>query len=179
MHITEEQLKLITETASQTASQEAIKAWQKQELKKEKEKHDRRLRNMKLLLRNYRTFVKHCKDVEADIKGLKSKLDLDDLDTDEFKIQSIMRSKERTLAMVDYINQALKVYKVMCEESEDIEDQRRYQVIYGMYISKEKQTAKKLASGHSVHERTIYKDIDNACKTLSVLMFGVDAIKFK
>ena len=48
MHITEKQLKLITKTASQ----EAIKAYREQETKQQKQKHDWRLRNSKLLLKN-------------------------------------------------------------------------------------------------------------------------------
>ncbi|MDQ0269956.1 hypothetical protein [Cytobacillus purgationiresistens] len=175
MQLTEKQLKIITDVASQNA----IKAYREYTEQQQQDKHDRRLRNIKLLLRNYRKFVKHCDDVEADIKNLKEKLDLADLDTDEFRIQSIMRSKKRTLAMIEYIDKALRVYESMCQESGDPEDIRRYKVVYDLYISKDKVLAKDIASRHFVHHRTIYKDIDSACKTLSVLMFGIDGVKFR
>lgn len=169
----------LIERVTKLSVQTALEFLEKEKKRQLKEQHDRRLRNIKLLLRNYRAFVKHCEDVKADINDLQEQLDLSDIDTDDFKIMSILRSKERTLAMVSYINKALKVYKIMCEESEDVEAKRRYQVIYEMYISEEKITAKDLATGHFVHTRTIYKDVDNACKTLAVLMFGIDGIKFR
>ncbi|MGP9043359.1 hypothetical protein [Cytobacillus kochii] len=175
MQLTEQQLKIITDVASQNA----IKAYLEYSEKQVQEKHDRRLRNIKLLLRNYRKFVKHCEDVKTDITELKEKFEIDYLDTDGFKIQSVLRSKKRTLTMVEYINKSLKVYKTMCDESDDTEDIRRYKVVYDLYISKEKILAKDIAARHSVHHRTIYKDIDSACKTLAVLMFGVDGVEFK
>lgn len=173
MKLTDKQLKVITEIASETA----IKAYKDEIMQERKRKHDRRLRNVKLLLKNYRSFVKHTEDIKLDILELEEKLELDDIDTDEFKIESIKRSKEKTLAMINFINKMLAVYKTICEE-EGEEAKRRYQVIYDLYIVEEKITVKKVAEGHSLHYRTVYKYVDKACKDLSVLMFGVDGIKF-
>lgn len=106
MHITEKQLKLITETASQ----EAIKAYREQESKQQKDKHDRRLRNIKLLLRNYRMFILHCRDVKQDLIELEKPKDIiAELEADEHAIEAIKRSKERTLIMVNFINEMLDV----------------------------------------------------------------------
>ncbi|UTW69883.1 hypothetical protein KHA80_03055 [Anaerobacillus sp. HL2] len=44
-------------------------------------RYDRRLRNVKLLLRNYRSFVNHVEDIKLAIEDLNGKLDLDELDT--------------------------------------------------------------------------------------------------
>lgn len=33
------------------------------------------------------------------------------------------------------------------------------------------------SEGQSTHSRTVYKDVDKACETLAVLMFGVDGLK--
>ncbi len=175
MKLDEKQLEVI----SMVAAQEALKHLEKEKQKQEKQKHDRRLRNIKLLLRNYRSFAAHCLDIKLEVVELDEKLKLDEIDTDEFAIASIKRSKERTLAMVKFINKTLEVYKTICEKSEDPESKRRYAVVYGMYISDNKKTATDLAYGHSVHNRTIYKDIDKACETLAVLMFRVDGIKFR
>ncbi|OIJ17088.1 hypothetical protein BKP37_00675 [Anaerobacillus alkalilacustris] len=166
-------LEVITEVAVRTA----LEHLEQQKKEQEKRKYDRRLRNIKLLLRNYRSFVKHCEDVEQDIAILDEKLELDDIDTDEFAIKSIKRSKEHTLTMVKYMNKMLEVYKFMCEKSNNTEENRRYEIVYDMYVSKEKFTAKEVAERHFLHLRTVYKDIDKACETLAVLMFGVDGLQ--
>jgi hypothetical protein len=176
--LSEKQLEIITITAAQTAVQAALEHIEREKEKQEKLKHDRRLRNIKLLLRNYRSFALHCRDIKLDINALNQKLELDELDTDEFAIRSVLKSKERTLAIVKYINKTLEVYKIICEKSDNPEDKRSYQVVYDLYILDDKQTVKEIAEGQSVHKRTVYKDIDKACETLVVLMFGVDGIRF-
>lgn len=173
MKISDKQLEMISKAAAQVAFEHLERERQQQE----KRKHDRRLRNIKLLLKNYRTFVVHTSNIKLEVIELNRKLELDELDTDEFAIRSVMRSKELTLAMVKYINKTLEVYKIICENSRDPEALRRYQIVYEMYISEEKKTLKEIADGQSVHTRTIYKDVDKACETLVVLMFGVNGLK--
>jgi uncharacterized radical SAM superfamily Fe-S cluster-containing enzyme len=169
----------LIEQVTKISVETALEFLEKEKERQQKEKYDRRLRNIKLLLRNYRSFAKHSEDIKLEIIELDKKLELDELDTDEFAVESVKRSKQRTLAMVKFINKTLEVYKMICENSEDPESIRRYQVVYDMYIADTKIAAKDIAAGQSVHIRTIYKDIDSACKTLAVLMFGVDGVKFK
>ena len=168
--LTDKHIELITRTT--------IEVWEKEKETQEKKKHDRRLRNVKLLLRNYRSFVKHTSDIKLDIQNIDEQLELEYLDTDEFKLESIKRSKEKTLAMVQFINKMLAVFKVMCEQSAKPEDIRRYDVIFYMYISEQKMTAEEISAMHNVAVRTIFLDIEKACKDLSVLVFGIDGVKF-
>lgn len=167
-------LEIITETAVKTA----LEHIEKQKKEQEKKKRDRRLRNIKLLLRNYRSFVKHVEDIKLDIKELDEKLEfLEAGDSEEFSIRTIKKSKEKTLILIRYIEKMLRVYKFMCEESGNPEDLRRYQIIHDLYISEEKLSAKEIAECQNVNLRTVYRDINKACETLSVLVFGVDGIK--
>src|SRR5690606_25873597 len=93
----------LIEKVTKLSVQTALEYMEKEKKRREKEKHDRRLRNIKLLLRNYRRFVKHCENVKVDMAEIRKKLDNEvDLETDEIELQSILRSKERTLAMVNY-----------------------------------------------------------------------------
>lgn len=175
MHVTEKQLKLITEIASR----EAIKAHHEYIKKQQKINYDRRLRNIKLLLRNYRSFKKHCEDVKLEIDEINERLDFVTIDSDEFKLQSIKRSKEKTLIMVKYTEKMMNVYKVLCEESEDQEDIRLYQTVNDLYISDDKKTVEQVAECHSVTKRTVYRDVEKACEALAVLLFGIDGVRFK
>ena len=45
------------------------------------------------------------------------------------------------------------------------------------YIDEEKLTAQQIAEKENVEARTVYKDITNAVKPLSALIFGIDSLK--
>lgn len=170
MELTDEHVILISKTA--------IESYENHKKQQEKKKHDRRLRNIKLLLRNYRSFVKHCKNIKLDIAEIDEEIEWAALDSDEFKLESIKRSKEKTLAMVQYIDKMLAVYKVMCEE-EGAEAKRGYQVIKALYIDHPKMSVKELSDVHFISERTIRRDRERVCEALAVLMFGIDGVRFK
>lgn len=174
MHVTEKQLKMIAEVASQKAV-ETVRAL---EVKEKKARRDRRLRNIKLLLKNYRSFKKHCEDIKLDIDEINERIEFVTMDSEEFRLESIKRSKEKTLIMVRYTEKMMTVYRIMCEQSDDEEAMRLYKTIDSLYISDVKKTAEEVARGHSVHKRTVYKDVDKACETLVVLMFGIDGVRF-
>jgi len=167
------QLEIVTKTAVQTA----LEYLEKEKQKQQKLKRDRRLRNIKLLLRNYRSFKLHCKDLKSKLEELNDSDLLEDLD-EELAVNAIRKSKERTLAMVSFIDKMLAVYKVICDQSKKDEDRRSYQTIHLLYISDEKVSAKEIATRHNTDVRTVYRDVDRACKALSVLIFGVDSIRF-
>ncbi|WP_143331966.1 hypothetical protein [Domibacillus antri] len=175
-------LEQVIEIASKTAVSEALTFLEKEKKRQQKQKRDRRLRNTKLLLRNYRSLKLHCADLRMEIADLDQELDrvleADELDTDAFAIESIRRSKKRTLAMVSFVDRMLAVYETVCQQSGKEEDLRRFQTIYQMYISPDKKTAAELAERHYTNIRTVYKDVDSACKTLSGLIFGIDSITF-
>lgn len=174
MQLTDDQVKFMTEIVTQKAIETYVKLNEEQE----KARYDRRLRNIKLLLRNYRSFVRHVKDIKLEIKDLEEEIELSFLESEEFAIEAIKRSKERTLTMVRYIQKMINVYGKMSEE-EGEEGKRQFRVVYDFYIGDKKKTIKEIAKCQKVDPRTVYRDIDKAAETLSVLMFGVDAIRFK
>lgn len=171
MKLTDKHVELIAKTT--------LDYLEKSKEKERKAKQDRRLRNVKLLLRNYRAFKLHCLDIKLEIKRLNTLLELDELDTDEFAIESIITSKERTLAMVKFIDKMLTVFQALCEKSGREEDLRTFQSVYHLYISDEKALASDIAKCHNTDVRTVYRDVDKASQTLSTLIFGVDSLQFK
>ncbi|NYV67262.1 hypothetical protein HYI36_18485 [Bacillus sp. Gen3] len=174
MKLNEKTIDMIAKTAVSTA----LEFLETEKKKQEKAKHDRRLRNIKLLLRNYRSFKSHCEGVQIELKQLDDFLGIDEFGNNELAIESIKRSKERTLAMVKFIDKMMTVYKIMCEQSDKEEDKRIYQSVYYLYISDIKLSAKDISERHFTDPRTVYKDVEKACKTLSSLIFGVDSLKF-
>ncbi|WP_439647738.1 hypothetical protein [Collibacillus ludicampi] len=172
-------LEQVAKISAETAVQAAMEYLEKEKQKQQKVKRDWRLRNTKLLLKNYRSFVAHSAEVKEELTALQRAEALEEIYTEDLAVEAIKRSKKRTLAMVQFMQRMMGVYKAMCESSGQPEDLRRYHVIHAMYISDEKLTAEQLAEFHKIEVRTVYNDIKNACKTLSVLIFGVDGIRFE
>lgn len=168
----------LIEHVARVAAQTAIEYMEKQRQERQKTKVDRRLRNTKLLLVNYRNFKLHCQDVKTELEMLDDSELVDSLDKDEFIVEAIKRSKRRTLAMVQFIDRMLIIYKSICETSVRPEEVRLYDTIKKLYISDEKFSAESVATCHKVDVRTVYRDVNKAINTLSSLIFGVDSIRF-
>lgn len=157
----------------------AIQEYEQQRVNRVKIKVDNRLRNIKLLLKNYRRFEQHVEEAKQDIPELLSALSLDEISEESFEIKSILANKKRTAAMLAYVKHMLGLYKELCDKSTSPEEQNRYSIIYDLYLSKEKKTVEEVAKLHFLAKRTVYYNVDQACKALAVLMFGVDGVKFE
>ncbi|AUJ23131.1 hypothetical protein [Virgibacillus dokdonensis] len=173
MHITEKQLKLITETASR----EAIRAYKEDESKRSQEKHDRRLRNIKLLLKHYRALVLHCEKLEDDLIKFENtsiqELDIDEINVES--IESIKQSKTKSIAMVYFVRGKMEAYKRSCSEDE----LKYFRVLEMKYLTKRKYTTLDIATEMNIDVRTVHRYIERAIKDLPVIFFGVEAIKFE
>lgn len=147
-----------------------------------KTRYDRRLRNTRLLLKNYRAFKHHAEGAIFNAKKVReSAIDiLDGLDDamldDTAYVEGIKKSQQRTIIVLHHIEEMLRFYKISCEQSGRAEEMRRYRVIMAMYIDEPKLTAQQIAENENVENRTVYKDISNAVKPLSALIFGIDGL---
>ncbi|WP_019419035.1 hypothetical protein [Paenibacillus sp. OSY-SE] len=168
-----------TAEVAEIAARVALEYIEKEKKKKQKIDRDWLLRNTKLLLKHYRSFVAHCDDIKQELTLLQNAEALEDLYSEDFTVEAIKRSKQRTIVMVRFMERMMKEYKRMCEESGQPEEIRRYKVIEMMYISDEKYKAEDIAKCHKIEKRTVYRDVNDAIKTLSVLVFGVDGIRFE
>jgi len=150
--------------------------------KSRKSRYDRRLHNTRLLLKNYRLFKKHAEGAIYNAKQVReSAIDiLDGLDdtmlNDNAYVEGIKKSQQRTIVILHHIEEMLNFYRISCEQSGKPEEMRRYRVIMAMYIDDQKITAQQIAENECIENRTIYKDITNAVKPLSALIFGIDGL---
>ena len=146
-----------------------------------KERADRRLRNTRLLLKNYRMFKEHAKNAVYKIEQLdESVFDILELmerkDNSDFSA-SIKSSVTRTAVLVRHIDVMLGLYKAYCEHTGRPEDIRRWRVTVALYINEVPSTVQDLAAREFVAEKTIRRDIDAICEQLSALLFGIDGVK--
>ena len=173
MHLTEKQLKLITDVASQNA----IKAYREFTEQQQQEKQDTRLRNIKLLLKHYRALVQHCEKLKDDLVEFED-TSIQELDIDEINlesIESIKQSKTKSLAMVYFVRGKMEAYKRSCSNDE----LKYFRVLEMKYLTQQKYTTQDIADAENIDARTAHRWLDKAFKDLPVIFFGIDAIKFE
>lgn len=170
----------IIKMAAEAGAKAALETMEKERAKATKGRHDKRLRNTKMLLKNYRSFKVHCDSAVYNVSQMdENAIDILDLMWDPHNrngmtVESIKRSATRTSIIMDHIDEMLKIYRTICDQSEKAEDKRRCRVIHAMYISDVIMSADRIAEMECIDTRTVYKDIDVACEKISALVFGVD-----
>lgn len=178
----------IIELAASTGANAALEYIRKENQKKEDTRHDRRLRNTQLLLSNYRELKEHVKYAVYDAKQIieegENAIDILDLmwegnkNSDAF-VESIKRSVERTIIIVNHIDNMLEIYEYLCERSTKDSDIRRWNIIKAMYLDSDVKTVDEIAQSEFVDRRTVYRDIEIAVEKISTLIFGVDGLNNK
>lgn len=173
------------EIGIQAGVKEALERIEKANMERVTFRHDRRLRNTKLLLRNYNSFRLHCKNAIYTAKQLEDKHAIDILDEinniedESLYINSIKKTHDRTYIMVKHINRMLQIYKYSAERSKDENAIRGYKAIELFYLDKEKKSNDEIAKILGVSERTVFRDIKQAIEELSSLIFGIDGIRLE
>lgn len=169
---------------AEIGAQASAKAIEKDRKRRRDERTDRRLHNTKLLLRNYSSLAENCAKAVYDAgsevtgeEGVEEIIEkLDEALDEGIEVQSIMKSAARTQLIIDHLNRMLSVYKAHCMSGNRPEEQRRYRVIEALFLSKPPLSPAAVAEREKIDKRTVYKDIDAACQTLSVLFFGIDGM---
>lgn len=177
-------IKLVAEQAAKVGAEVAIATLDKERKKDRRDMVDRRLRNTKLLLKNYRLFRAHADnavyEIEESITPMQILEDLMMPGRDSSMIvESVKNSVARTVTLVRHIETMLKLYQAYCYMSGSEIEERRWRVIEALYITEPASTIPDLSKAEGVVDRVIYNDIDAASERIAALMFGVDGIKLK
>lgn len=175
----------IIRMAAETGAKAALEAFEKEKNKAIKGRYDRRLRNTKLLLRNYRMLKSHCESaiferaciVGENMNAIDILDSAEDLSDEALYVESIKRTTERTVIILAHIDEMMRIFEILCHQSEQPEDLRRYRVVWNMYLREQRMSAKEIAEVEIMDVRTVYRDIDIACERLSGLFFGIDGLE--
>lgn len=181
--LTFEQLKDIYEQAATIGAKEALKTFEQERKKEYGQRADRRLRNTKLLLRNYHMLKEHAEHSvfgrtqmeESALDILESMMSMYD---NEVIIESIKRSATRTAVIVSHIETMFMLYRSYCDSSvnRDI-NLRRYEVVWDLYMAEEVLSVKEIARKQHISVDSVYSDRKIALELLTSLIFGVDGLK--
>lgn len=161
---------------SKVAAEVAIAEYKKAEQEQQQVKVDNRLRNTKLLLENYRKFKKMAGKVEGQIDNISRSAFIYETEFNEMIVPSILESKQRTMAMVRFVDRMISEYKYECDCG-NTDDVRRFNVSQRMYLIGDKITVPALATEFNISERTCYEDLKRAREEVAVLIFGVDILQ--
>lgn len=183
--LTSTQFREIYEKAAIIGAREALRTFEQERKKECGERVDRRLRNTKLLLRNYHMLKEHAEnsvfgriqmeESAADI--LESMMSMYD---NEVIIDSIKRSASRTAIIVSHIEVMFGLYESYCEKSASREvDRRRFGVLWDRYMAEQPLDVKEIAQKYNMSKENVYSDLNIATERVSALIFGVDGLAIK
>ena len=172
----------IAKIAAETATQKTLEEWERQKRIQVKARHDWRLRNTRLLLKNYRVLKSHCNNSVCNLQqaaGVENAVDiLDALNkcSGDVYIESIKNSVIKTSVIITHIDEMSEIYKIYCERSCKDEDKRRYRMLSAAYLEKDKKTIDDICKQETIDRRTYFRDINDAVDKLSALIFGLDGL---
>lgn len=165
--------------AAKVGAEAAIATLEKERSKEAHRKRDKRLKNTKLLLANYRNFKEYSINAIYSAEQSEDIVDIlalmwDPNNKSEQIVESIKKSAIRTKIVMVHIDSMLRTYRELCEHSKNPNDLRKYKVLYERYISDEQYTIDEIAENHNIEPRTVYLDINGAVNSMATLIFGVD-----
>ncbi len=179
--LSKEDLQELMEKAAVAGAKAGIDRYEAELKDRQKKYRDKRYHNTKLLLRNYRMLQINAENsVFGRSQMEESAADILDnmmnMYNDEVIVESIKASATRTAIIVSHVKTMIRMYQICCEQSENEIDNRRYDIIYGLYISDPKITRKELMDKWNISSDTTYTDEKIAIERLSALIFGVDGL---
>lgn len=157
----------------------AIETIKNQERLRDKVTYDTRLKNTRLLVRNYRKFLKSCEQVTCTEDELDTATVSDILDKlycstyDEVTVvQSILISRKRTEIILEHVKRIINIYLFEAESSKNDLKIRRANIISDLYIKgKEQPSILRMSEKYHICEKQICRDRDAGIDEIAVLMF--------
>ena len=179
--LSKEDLQELMEKAAVAGAKAGIDRYEAELKDRQKKYRDKRYHNTKLLLRNYRMLQINAENsVFGRSQMEESAADILDnmmnMYNDEVIVESIKTSATRTAIIVSHVKTMIRMYQICCEQSGNEIDKRRYDIIYGLYISDPKITRKELMDKWNISSDTTYTDEKIAIERLSALIFGVEGL---
>ena len=143
----------------------------------------------KVLLKKYRDFKVMAEKAVIDADSIEEDTDSPEylvdvinqlmqygVDKRELDIVSNKKRVYRTVALMRHVDTMIEAYRVRCARSLNQDEQRRYRVVYALFIADEPTSTYDLAEEEHIGLTTLYATINKAYRDLSVLFFGADGL---
>ena len=171
------------EHAASVAANTAIEKYKAEIESHKRNVNDKKFRNTKLLLKQYRALRDYAQNAICQTEQLES-FDIMSLvsgisESEKYKAECVKNQVAFTKTIMNHVETMLNVYKAKCLTSGLPAMCRRWRVIESMYISGDTPAdIYDIAERETIDTRTVYKDVDKACEELSNLIFGLDLTNF-
>jgi DNA-directed RNA polymerase specialized sigma24 family protein len=151
------------------AVKKAIKEYNKEQKVERKKKA---LHNTKLLLKNYRKIQTSIEEAVSDAIQLEQDYVIMD-DNDELYVESIRRSKLRSLIVIAHIDKALALAEEECKQKNSSE---KYDIFISCML--DGATYEEVAEQYDTSTQSISRWVTSITKSISIQLFGVEGLEF-
>lgn len=159
------------ETAEQLAKTAAIEAVREFEKSQKKNRKVRVFQNARKLMENYNRICKSVQEGVSELSDVDDGEELEELSAEDIYINSIIKSKLRSIVMIAHIDKCLGLLE---EEMNQKDWPERYDAFKHFYL--DEMTYEQMAEEYGYAERTARRWISDCTIILSVYLFGSDAI---
>ncbi len=158
------------EEVAKMAAKEAVSEMKKQE---KKERKATIFQNTKVLMENYNRMVKSVQEGISDLSDLTDE-SIEGLEEGEnLFVESILRSKIRSLVMLAHIDKCLTMLE---NEEYDVGTPEKYLAFRYHYL--DGMTYESISEVYNYSERTARRWVSELTNKMSIYLFGVDALLF-
>lgn len=183
------------ETLSESVAKKTAKKIYEEiyDMEAQRRNFDKRLYNVRLLLKNYRMLKEHT---ELNVSNISNVSDVDisaiaildafqnskGVGKEELKLESVLNSVKRTQILIRYIDDMVGIYKQYCYTSQKHEYLRRADVLDTLFLlpvadnTATNDIVYSLSQKWNVSERQIWRDTSDAIERLTALLFGIDGV---
>lgn len=159
------------ETAEQLAKTVALETVREYEKSQKKNRRVKVFRNAKKLMENYNRICQSVQEGVSELSDVDDGEDLEELSAEDIYINSIIKSKLRSIVMIAHIDKCLGLL-----EAEEYEKNTPEKYLAFKYFYLDRMTYDSIAEVYGYGERTARRWITELTSILSVYLFGADAI---
>ena len=151
-----------------TAALEAVREFEKSQKKNRRVKV---FQNAKKLMENYNRICQSVQEGVSELSDVDDGEELEELSAEDIYINSIIKSKLRSIVMIAHIDKCLKLLE---DEMIRKETPWKYDALKYSYL--DGQTQEDIAEKLDTTDRTVRRWISELTGILSIYLFGADAI---
>ena len=151
-----------------TAALEAVREFEKSQKKNRKVKV---FQNAKKLMENYNRICKSVQEGVSELSDVDDGEDLEELSAEDIYINSIIKSKLRSIVMIAHIDKCLGLLE---EEMIRKDTPEKYKAFKYFYLKA--MTPEDIAEELHCADRTVWRWVSELTNILCVYLFGADAI---
>ena len=160
-----------TEALEEVARPAAREVLKEHERQARREKKVKVFQNTKKLMENYNRICQSVEEGVAELSDMDNGEELEEFTEEDIFINSILKSKLRSIVMIGHIDKCLKLL-----EDEEIRKNTHEKYLAFKYFYLDGMTYESIAEVYGYGERTARRWITELTGILSIYLFGADAV---